>query len=124
MDGMNRFVWNELMTGDVEAAKRFYAGLLGREYDRFPIGEDGDYWIIKGGEHGLGGIMQAPPGAPTMWVAYVAVDDVDRVVADAVRKGARVMKPAFDVPKVGRLGFLTDPTGAMIALITPEPAET
>ena len=122
MDGMNRFVWNELMTGDVEGAKRFYAGLLGWQYDRFPMADGEDYWIIKGGERGIGGIMKAPPGAPTMWVAYIAVDDVDAVVADAQRKGAKVMKPPFDVPQVGRLAFLQDPTGAMIAWITPKPA--
>jgi predicted enzyme related to lactoylglutathione lyase len=121
MDEMNRFVWNELMTGDVEAAKRFYADLLGWKYERFPMAEGEDYWIIKGGERGQGGIMKAPPGAPTTWVAYIAVDDVDKVVATAQKKGASVMRPPFDVPKVGRLAFLKDPTGAMIAWITPRP---
>ena len=120
MEEMNRFVWNELMTGDVEAAKRFYGDLLGWKYERFPMAEGEDYWIIKGGEQGRGGIMKAPSGAPTTWVSYIAVDNVDKVVADAQKKGASVMRPPFDVPKVGRLAFLKDPTGAMIAWITPK----
>jgi len=30
------------------------------------------------------------------------------------------MRAPFDVPKVGRLAFLKDPTGAMIAWIAPK----
>jgi len=29
------------------------------------------------------------------------------------------MKPAFDIPGVGRIAFLLDPGDALIALITP-----
>ena len=48
MDSHAKFIWNELMTGDVDAAKRFYADLLGWQYERFPMAEGEDYWIIKG----------------------------------------------------------------------------
>ena len=50
---------------------------------------------------------------------YLAVDDVDARVKKAVAAGAKVMKPAFDVPEVGRIVILMEPGGAAIGWITP-----
>ena len=50
---------------------------------------------------------------------YIAVDDVDARVKKAVKAGAKVMKPAFDVPGVGRIVILTQPGGAGIGWMTP-----
>jgi predicted enzyme related to lactoylglutathione lyase len=36
-------------------------------------------------------------------MSYLAVDDVDKRVANAVKAGAKLMKPIFDVPGVGRM---------------------
>src|SRR6478672_2535858 len=35
---------------------------------------------------------------PESWMSYIAVDDADARVAKAVKAGAQVMKPAFDIP--------------------------
>ena len=40
-------------------------------------------------------------------MSYLAVDDVDKRVAKAVKAGAKLMKPIFDVPDVGRIAILT-----------------
>jgi len=58
-------------------------------------------------------------GVPESWMAYIAVDDVDARVAKAVKAGAKVMKPAFDVPGVGRIAMLMEPGGAGIGWMTP-----
>ena len=42
------------------------------------------------------------------WMPYIAVDNVDTRTAKA---GAKVMKPAFDVPGVGRIVILMEPGG-------------
>ena len=40
------FYWNELMTRDVEGAKKFYADTLGWSYDAMPMpGVGGTYWL-------------------------------------------------------------------------------
>jgi hypothetical protein len=44
---------------------------------------------------------------------------VDARVKKAVASGARLMKPVFDVPGVGRIAILTDANGAGIGLMTP-----
>ena len=48
-------------------------------------------------------------------MSYLAVDDVDARVAKAAAAGARLMRPIFDVPNVGRIAILTEPGGAKLA---------
>ena len=50
---------------------------------------------------------------------YVAVDDVDKRVAKAVKAGAKLMKPIFEVPGVGRIAVLQEPGGAGVGWMTP-----
>jgi predicted enzyme related to lactoylglutathione lyase len=52
-------------------------------------------------------------------MSYLAVDDVDKRVEKAIKAGARLMKPIFDVPNVGRIAILTEPGGAGIGWMTP-----
>ena len=40
-------------------------------------------------------------------------------VKKAVSAGAKLMKPVFDIPNVGRLAILTEPGGAGVGWITP-----
>jgi predicted enzyme related to lactoylglutathione lyase len=118
------FYWNELMTRDVEGAKKFYAGTLGWSYDAMPMpGGGGTYWVAKMGDEPVGGILDisAPEFGPVpeSWMAYIAVDDVDARVAKAVKAGSKLMKPVFEVPGVGRIAILTQPDGAGIGWMTP-----
>ncbi|HEX8826501.1 MAG TPA: hypothetical protein VF778_00145, partial [Xanthobacteraceae bacterium] len=72
---------------------------------------------------GHAGIVRAADienaGVPEGWMSYIAVDDVDARVKKAVAAGATVMKPAFDVPEVGRIVILREPGGAGIGWMTP-----
>ena len=52
-------------------------------------------------------------------MSYLAVDDVDARVKKATAAGAKLMKPIFDVPKVGRIAILTEPGGAGVGWMTP-----
>ena len=118
------FYWNELMTRDVEGAKKFYAGTLGWSYDAMPMpGGGGTYWVAKMGDELVGGILDisAPDFAqvPESWMSYIAVDDVDARVAKAVKAGAKLMKPTFDLPGVGRIAILMQPDGAGVGWMTP-----
>ena len=61
-------------------------------------------------------------GVPEGWMPYLAVDDVDKRVATAVKAGAQLMRPIFDVPGVGRIAILTEPGGAGVGWMTPAPA--
>ena len=118
------FYWNELMTRDVEGAKTFYANTLGWSYDAMPMPDGGgSYWVAKMDDEPVGGILDisAPEFGPVpeSWMAYIAVDDVDARVAKAVKAGAKLMKPVFDVPGVGRIAILMQPDGAGVGWMTP-----
>jgi predicted enzyme related to lactoylglutathione lyase len=118
-----KFYWNELMTRDAESAKRFYADTLGWTYDAMPMGEGSTYWVVKMGDEPVGGIFEMTGTGfgelPEGWLAYIAVDDVDRRLAEAVHAGAQIRKPVFDVPGIGRIVILSDPGAAIIGWMTP-----
>ena len=93
----HRFCWNECMTTDVDAAKSFYSQLFGWTFETMTMGH-GDYHFFKrpGDENPQGGMMQMPPeaaGAPSHWMAYVSVDDVDASVKKAQELGGTVIVP-------------------------------
>ena len=112
------FSWCELMTADVEAAKRFYTELLGWTTEEVP---GMSYTLVKTGDTGIGGIMAVPPqatGAPPQWGIYVIVDDVDATARKAQALGATTIVPLTDIPNVGRFYTFQDPQGAVISIIT------
>jgi predicted enzyme related to lactoylglutathione lyase len=114
------FSWNELMTNDVAGAKKFYGELFGwnmRDENTCDI----TYTLLQIGDREIGGMMAIPTevhGAPPAWGAYVTVDDVDRQVARAEQLGGKTILPPKDIPDLGRFAVISDPQGAMLALIT------
>ena len=121
------FVWYELMTSDVPGAAAFYSGVVGwRAQDSGMPGVD--YTLLKVGDAGVAGMTPPPDelgahGAPSAWRGYVAVDDVDAVEARLLQAGGKVLRPAGDIPGVGRFAAVTDPQGAAFVLFKPMPAE-
>ncbi len=117
------FFWNEIMTRDVEATKKFYADSLGWTYSSMDMGPGGTYWIINNGETSIGGIVdmvgEAFEGMSEHWMSYVCVDDIDARIEKARAAGAVINSGPFDVPEVGRMAILQQPGGAVIAWMTP-----
>ena len=117
----NPFVHVELNTQDLPKAKAFYAKLFNWQLDDVDMGPTGTYTTIKPGEGTGGGMMKHPvPGAPSMWLAYVLVDDIDASTAKARSLGPQIIKEVTEIPNVGRFSIFTDPTGAMLALFKPK----
>lgn len=112
----NPFVHVELMASDVGKAKSFYGQLFDWRLEDMPVG-DMTYTLIKVGEGTGGGLMRNPmPNSPSMWLAYVLVDDVKVATKKAKSLGAKVMKDITDVSDMGSFSIITDPTGAMLGL--------
>ena len=116
------FCWNELMTGNLPAAKTFYTKLFGWTTEEMNMGPAGAYTIWKKGETSAGGMMQIKgPGmeqVPPHWLSYVTVDNVDAATKKAQTLGAKVSVPPTDIPNIGRFSIITDPTGASLGLYT------
>jgi uncharacterized protein len=112
------FYWNELITPDPAAAATFYATLTGCRIELMPMPE-GEYRVMKLGDRPTGGIMGLAPGMPEGWFSYMAVTDVDDACARTRALGGSVHRDPFEVPGVGRIAIVGDPTGCMLGLITP-----
>ena len=128
MPANGAFCWNELSTTDDEAAIKFYTELLGWEVKAGTAtaceGSDAPPMIyneiVVDGKH-VGGIYKMGPefgGAPSHWMPYVAVDDVDAKARQVAELGGTVCVPPTDIPNTGRFCVISDPTGATISLIT------
>jgi hypothetical protein len=88
----NAFVHVELNTTDVAKAKAFYGKLFEWTLEDIPMG-DSAYTLIKVGKGTGGGIMQHPmSGAPSAWLAYVEVGDIQAATKNAESLGATVVK--------------------------------
>jgi len=119
------FVWYELMTADPSAAIDFYARVVGwRAQDSGMPGMA--YTLMLVGDAPVAGVMRTPPelqatGAPSCWSGYVAVDDVDVAQARVLKAGGKVLRPAEDIPGIGRFAVVADPQNASFMLFKPLP---
>jgi predicted enzyme related to lactoylglutathione lyase len=110
----NAFVHLELNTTDVDKAKAFYGQLFA--WDLEPMAGM-DYTLIKTGGDIGGGIMKHPmPGQPTVWVPYIAVDDLAVATKKAVALGGILIKDITEIPGMGSFSIILDPTGGAIGL--------
>jgi len=123
MAAHGQFHWNELLARDVEGAKAFYEKTIGWSWQPMAMADDATYWVAMMGGQPVAGLLPISrpefDGMPECWMSYLAVDDVDARVAKALKAGARLIKPAFDVPGVGRIAILMEPGGAGIGWMTP-----
>ena len=122
------FILYELLTSDIAGAKRFYDAVVGwdiQERSDFP----NDYRMIGRSDGKFaGGAMEITDemkqhGARPTWLGYILVPDVDASVAAIQQDGGKVQMPPFDIPGVGRVAMVTDPSGAPFYVMKPLPPE-
>lgn len=113
-----QFVWRELMTPDVGKARAFYGELLGWTSQEMPM-PTGLYTVFKKGDQMVAGAMATPAGAPypPAWASYVSVTDVDATVKACTANGGQALMGGEDVPGVGRIAMIADPTGGVLGLL-------
>jgi len=113
------FVYLQLHTQDHAAAKEFYSSLFGWALQDAPPGAPA-YTEVVVDDSPVGGIMPAKnASAPSQWIPFIGVPNVDEVVNAAKTRGAQVIVTPTDVPQKGRYALLADPAGALFALWTP-----
>jgi uncharacterized protein len=116
----NPFVHIELNTTDPKKAKDFFGKLFDWKLEDVEMGPAGTYTMIRVGEGTAGGIMKHPmPGAPSVWIPYVLVDDIQAATKKAKDLGAQIIREVHEVPNTGWLTIFLDPTGAVLGLWKP-----
>lgn len=94
----NPFCHVELNTTDLKKAKDFYSKLFDWKLEDMDS-PGGSYTMIRVGEGTGGGMMKNPiPGAPSFWLAYILVDDIQASTKKAKSLGANVMKDVTEIP--------------------------
>lgn len=113
----NSFIHAELNTTDLEKAKDFYGQLFDWKLQDMEMGPSGTYTMIGTGSDPGGGMLKNPmPGVPSFWLTYVLVEDIGAATKRAAELGAKIIKDSVEVPDMGWLSILEDPTGAAIGL--------
>ena len=113
--------WVELHSTDIGADLDWLNKCFGITEQTMQM-PDGPYHVLMSGETTVGGAMtQKHEGAPSMWLPWVRLEDVDGAVDRAAGRGGKVIAAAFEVPGVGRMSILSDPAGAAFGVIRPAP---
>lgn len=112
--------WEDARLTDAAAARGFYSAVFGYTYRSLEGAPDDYATFHSGGDPlgGIGGMMGAPEGTPSHWLPYFAVVDADAAVAAVERGGGGVVAP-LESTAFGRMATVTDPFGAVFAVIQP-----
>ena len=119
---VGKVVFVELVTPELAAAKRFYAGLFGWTFRDIQTGGLGiAYAEASLDGHVVAGLVhkEIPAGEHRQpaWLTFIAVRDVDAAQQIALRQGAKLLFEPHSIPGRGREAVLADPQGAVFAVL-------
>ncbi|WP_329113799.1 VOC family protein [Streptomyces sp. NBC_01465] len=119
-------VWADAMFPDLEAAKAFYAELLGWSYD--PGSEEfGNYTQAKtsDGKH-VAALSPQMPGmedVPAAWNLYLATPDIAAAAERIKNAGGTLLMEPMQVGDFGTMVTVQDPSGVYFSLWQPDSHE-
>ena len=117
------FTHAEVFGENPAALADFYHAVLGWTVTQ---AEGVDYWRIAapsetGANAFAGGIARRPEFMPKGWLPYARVDDIAACIAEAERRGGRLLRAATPVPRAGWYAVIADPEGNAFAVFQPDP---
>lgn len=116
---LGKIIWNDLITEDIDAARRFYGELFGWSFEPERMRDDRPYVVARSGRVLVAGIVEVArhsgSASYSRWLPYASVNDVDAAVARAIAGGGRVVVPARQVG-IGRIAVVVDAEGAVMGL--------
>jgi uncharacterized protein len=117
---VGKVVWADLVTPDLAAAERFYGGLFGWTFQSIRAGNS-DYAVAMADGRPVGGLFQKSIAAgehqQSAWLTFISVRDVDAAKRAALTHGAKVVADSRTYPARGRQAVLSDPEGAVFAIL-------
>lgn len=125
-----KFIWFDLVTNDLTAARRFYGAVFGWQFRT--IGEaPASYTVIEDDGRNVGGMFMhaPPPGATTSarWLALISVNDPGQAVRYVEQHGGKVIVPPATIAGRGTHVLFRDPQGAVFGVLrsdSGDPADT
>ncbi|MBS1796407.1 MAG: VOC family protein [Acidobacteria bacterium] len=122
------FCWTEFAVRPLESCKNFYSEIFGWKFQENEAGGT-EFQYLEfgldphqpfGGMFDIDAVKNGGDEPKPHSNVYIAVDDADRTAAEAVEAGGRILGAPVDLPGVGRLCQIEDPTGAAFFIIQPE----
>ncbi len=118
------FCWTELATDKPEQCREFYTNVFGWEFKPSANAVGGMEYTEFGlpGEMTSGGMYRlsdvfGDAAPPPHFVQYIHVEDVDAAAVRAVELGGSCCHEPQEIPNVGRMVTIKDPTGGICVLI-------
>ncbi len=112
------FTWNECMSSDYEAAKRFYGEVFGFTWS--DLSGDGFSYataMVDGRPvGGLGGLPADAGGTPSHWMTYFKVEDCAASAGRIAELGGTVQREPWDTP-FGTMAIVADDQGATFSVM-------
>ncbi len=116
-------IWNELVTGDQQTCGKFYSELFGWEQTVADAGPLGIYTLFKQDGQDVAGMMN--PGTDltkdrgSSWYPYIEVVDAAATAQQTKELGGAVIAGPDDIPGIGRVCLLSDPSGGLFLVMQP-----
>ena len=116
------FSLNELITTDLDSAKKFYGELLGWAFKETKTIYGNRYLVaLKDGAMVAGMMLKegnVDDEVMPCWDPYITVDDVEKSAKIVEKMGGRILLPPTDIPGTGRFVVIMDPQGVAMNLIS------
>src|SRR5919201_5462103 len=111
----NPITWFEINGPEPDQTSKFYSEVFGWHMDTVP----GNYIIIDthAGQGMNGGIGETREGQPPHSVFYVENPDIQKLLDQAGRLGAKTIVPVTEVPDMVTFAQFSDPFGNLIGLV-------
>jgi len=116
-----KWVWAELFTENVKAARDFYGKTFDWSFKLFSGGRGPSYTVALSDGEPVGGMLQRDhkhqkePGS--RWLAMLSVPDVNAAAKYAAAHGGKVVVPPRMLRGRGEVALLADPEGAPFGVI-------
>lgn len=119
-----RVWWNELMTRDVLAARRYYESICGWEFTSHTMPNGVEYFLGQQDGRPIIGMMDmaAMPELAEIsphWFTYLTVADLESALETTTAQGGSVKRAPFMIDGVGRIAIICDPSGAAVGIVEP-----
>ena len=116
------FIWYELVTNNMEKAVAFYKNVVG--WDIRDSGMPGITYMLFGkGASDVGGMMTwagaGAPESPPVWMGHIHTAKLDEELEAVAADGGTIVKPAQDIPGIGRFAVVMDPQAVKYLLFEP-----
>jgi len=118
---VGKVIWADLITTDLDGAKRFYGGLLGWTFRDTATGDSNPYTLALSDDQPVAGIVshEVPAGERRQpaWLPFLAVRDVNTAKRVALAHGAKLLVAPRIYPQRGQQAVFADPQGAVFAVL-------